>query len=293
VRRLLPALFVLLIVLTVAPSAQAAPTMSIHDPITDNYKASYNADPSVQERRTWLSWVHLVAGGTTWLPAARDTIGIGDVQLVAADGRTGSLHIAAVSGTEQAIEWRVDALSADSGGRWGPLVTTWERQGSQPSVPLLFDLSIKVDGALFARGRVAYRWDSALANAPAGNLEYNGPGGRWTVGATRTRTDQEAAPATPPTMLAAFPPRLTSLRVPIRTSARTITIRLTTARGSAPVTRARISIAGRAFSRWVVLRSSYRVTLPAGTAYRSVRVQVRDSLGLASGIATRRVRCVC
>jgi hypothetical protein len=184
----------------------------------------------------------------------------------------------------------VDSLAADSGGRWGPLLTIDDVRGF---APMLFNVALAVDGSTIALGRVAYRWDPALAAAPEGNLEFNGPGGRWLVGATATRTDQEAAPAVPPTILAAFPPRITFFRVPLSTTTRSILVRLGTQGGTARVTRARFSVAGRAFGSWIPLASSYRVVLPAGSATRTIRVQVRDSLGLRSSIVSRRVRCGC
>jgi hypothetical protein len=279
--------------LIVAPSALAVPTMSLVDPITDNYKASYNADPSEPERRTWLAMTQLVAGGTTWTPSDRSDVGIGDLAVTAADGRTGSLHAQGVSGTFADYLWRVDALDADSGGRWGPRPTMWDPATTRSS-PVLFNLTLTVGGSVLARGRVSYRWDSAIAGAPSSSLEYNGPGGRWFVGGSRTRTDQEPAPASPPTLLAAFPPTITGLRVPpIRTSTRAIAVRLFTRSGTARIRFARYSVAGRRFTRWLPIASSYRVVLPRGSAYRSVRFQVRDAIGLTSTVIGRRVRCSC
>ena len=69
---LLPLLALLTLVVAV-PVASGA-TLVIDDPITDNYKASYNADPSATELRTWFSIRSITAGGTSWAPAAPSQI---------------------------------------------------------------------------------------------------------------------------------------------------------------------------------------------------------------------------
>src|SRR5688500_1138143 len=82
-------LLTLFVLLLAAPSASAVETMRIVDPVTDNYKASYGADPTVPERRTWLAIRSISVGGTTWAPKPPAEILItpgATVEVVGADG---------------------------------------------------------------------------------------------------------------------------------------------------------------------------------------------------------------
>lgn len=295
-----------LVVLSIVPCAAlaAVPTLSLVDPITDNYKASYNADPSQPELRTWLAMKQVSVAGTTWqpvVPSAIQVISGGSVDVVAADGRSGRLVAQVASGPFGSPLWRLDPASASSGGRWGILATVTDRP-TLATTPARIQLTLFVGTEEFGTGLVEYRYAAKFANAAQGNIEYNGPGGRWYVGGIATRSQEEAAPATPPTLLASAPaapvvrPRITSMSMPLRTIRRTITLAVRGRAGSAvaPITHVRVRVgASRRWGAWIRTRAAYSVVLPAGTAVHTISVQLRDSRGVASLVASRRVTCAC
>lgn len=300
--RALPVLIVAAVAacLAVVPASAAAEVLRIEDPITDNYKASFNADPSKPELRTWLAWQAVAAAGTRWRPIAPSNFQFtnGSVAVNAEDGRSGTLDVRVLSGPMSSpVLVRTDATNAASGGRWGPLGTLTDRDALRSS-PAQLGLSLVVDGTVLATGSISYRHDAALAAAPAGHLEYNGPGGRWFVGSTATRTNEEPAPATPPSILASAAatvgaPSITRVQLPIRTTRRVVTMRVWGRGNGARITHVRTRIDGRRWGRWTTVRHSYAVVLPAGDRVRSVRVQVRTAAGRASSVTLRRVRCYC
>lgn len=300
--RHLPAPFLVVVaaLLALAPSAHAAETLRIHDPITDNYKASFNADPSKPELRTWLAWRAVAAGGTSWRPTAPASFQFtqGAVAVNADDGRSGTLTVRVVSGSMSSpVLVRTDATTAASGGRWGPLGTVGDRDALR-AAPAQLALALVVEGRELAAGVISYRYDATLAGVAPGHIEYNGPGGRWWVGSTATRTQEEPAPATAPTILAstapaAGRPRITRLQLPLRTTRRVVTVRVFGRGNGARITHVRARIDGRRWGRWTTVRSSYALLLPRGNRVRTVRVQVRNAAGRTSLPALRRVRCYC
>lgn len=300
----LPVVAVLLALFVIAPAAgAAAPTMSLVDPITDNYKASYNADPSKPELRSWLAMRSVSVAGTTWQPVVPDEITVvsgGSVDVVGADGRSGRLHAQVASGPFGSLLWRVDSANVSSGGRWGILATVTDRQ-TLASSPAVVRLTLFVGTEEFGVGTIEYRYDAKLANAPQGNIEYNGPGGRWYVGGVATRTQEEPAPTVAPTLLAGSTvlqvarPRVASIAMPVRTTKRTISlvVRGRAAAADARITHVRVRVGARRWSAWIRVRSRYSVVLPAGRASHTVSVQLRDTRGVASLAASRRVVCLC
>jgi hypothetical protein len=285
-----------------APSAGAAETMRIDDPITDNYKASYNDDPSQPELRTWFALRTITAGATTWKPAEPDSISVvaPSVAVEGADGRSGELTASTSSGPLEAPELRIDPTSADSGGRWGVLVALSDRDALRGARGVV-SLTLRVDGATLAVGTVDYRYDASITSADPGDIEDNGPGGRWFVGGVATRMDWNADPSPLPSLVAGASttspsdvrPRITSFVVPVRTCSRMITIRERGRAGTSRNTRLRVSVAGRAYGRWVRIAPRYRIVLPRGVGVRAVRVQLRDARGLTSRIVTGMVRRAC
>ena len=278
--------------------------MSLVDPITDNYKASYNADPSQPELRTWLAMKHVSVAGTRWqpvVPSAIQVVSGGSVDVVAADGRSGRLVAQVTSGPFGSPLWRMDPASASSGGRWGVLATLTDRQ-THAMTPAIVQLTLFVGTEEFGAGYVEYRRDATLAAAPSSSIEHNGPGGRWYVGGIATRTQEETAPATPPTLLATAPsapvvrPRITRVTLPLRTVRRAIplTVRGRAGSADAPITHVRVRVgASRRWGAWIRTRAAYSVVLPPGIAIHTVSVQLRDSRGVSSLAASRRVTCNC
>ncbi len=297
---------VVLAVLFVVPCAAlaATPTMSLVDPITDNYKASYNADPSQPELRTWLALKQVSVSGTTWqpvVPSAIQVVSGGSIDVIAADGRQGRLVAQVESGPFGSPLWRLDPANASSGGRWGILATVTDRQ-TLATTPALVRLTLFVGTEEFGVGLVEYRYDAKFANAPQGNIEYNGPGGRWYVGGVATRSQEEAAPAMPPTLLAGAPaativrPRITRITMPLRTSKRAIALKVLGRAGAADarITYIRVRVgASSRWGAWIRTRAAYSVVLPRGIASHTVSIQLRDARGVSSLVSSRRVTCIC
>ncbi len=304
-RRLTAIPLVLLALATIAcltvPAGAAAATIVLDDPITDNYKAAYNADPSKPELRTWLAMRSITVEGVVWRPVAPSAIQIfsGGIDVVAADGRTGTLRAAVASGPLVASPlMRSDPLASPSAGRWGILATVSDRTALRTTSGVV-NLTLSIAGATIATGVVSYRYDAKLAGAPSSNIEYNGPGGRWWVGSVATRTQEEPAPGTPPSLVAeeavapVARPRITRVRVPSQTFVRTVTMRVAGRNVGPRITSIRVRIDSRAWSRWIPVASSYRITLPAGNRVRTLRVQLRDAAGTMSFISSRRIVCGC
>lgn len=298
-RRLIPVLLVLVSALVAAPGASAVETMRLDDPITDNYKATFNGDPNTPELRTWLSTKRIVAAGTTWAPRSPGAIefsAASSLEVLAADGRTGTLAAAVASGPMTSLFQRIDPVEVESRGRWGPLGAVTDRTVLR-STPVRLSLALRgADDALLATGVVEYRHDAALAAVTSDHVEYNGPGGRWYVGGVGTRTNWEPVPAAPPVLIAsaaAVPPRVTAIGLPLRTTKRLVSMTVRGRAGSARIAHVRVRIGSAGWGRWVTTRASYSVTLPRGVATRLVRVQLRAADGRVSAVAGRRIRCVC
>jgi hypothetical protein len=292
-----------------ASTANAAEAMLIDDPITDNYKASYNADPTRPELRTWLSLRTITADRATWRPVAPDRISVtsdGSIAVISNDGRAGVLTARVTSGPLAAPIMRSDPYSASSGGRWGILATVTDR-AQLSRTPAVVWLTLTIGGSSIGAGTVSYRYDSAFANAPAGNIEHNGPGGRWYVGDMPTRTAEEQAPATPPSIpvggTGALPgpplrpaarPRITRVQLPLRTTRPVVRMRVSGRNaGGVRITQLRVRIDARRWGRWIRTRSRYTLVLGRGVRTHAVRIQLRDARGRTSLVSKRRVRCGC
>lgn len=279
------------------PGACAAETLAITGAVSDNYKASYNADPSAAERRTWLSFDSISAAGTTWAPSRPASItftGATSIAVASADGRSGTLALRLTRGTLSIPQFR-----SDPEGRWGPFGASAD-PGTLEGTPVLVHLTLATGAATLATGDVEYRWLAAFANAEPGHLEHNGPGGRWYVGGRGIRTDWEPDPGTPtvdiaslPLVVARTPPRIARVALPASSPRRVVRMSLGLRRGSAPITRVRVSIGARAFGRWIPLAPRYSLELPAVNGRVRVRVQVRGADGATSAIAARAVSCSC
>lgn len=187
-------------------AARAAPTsgatVQLVDVATDNYKASFNEDPSVPERRTWLSSKQLEVDGATWepdpstMPKPGGVELVNEVVLVPVGARTstgGTAHVRVrLARTAEQATFRLGPQE----GRWGPLLTIPDRDSLSTS-PIQLVLTIEgIHGTdrvtAFDAIELEYRHDPQLAAAPEGDLEHNGPGGRWFVDGEPTETNVEA-----------------------------------------------------------------------------------------------------
>ncbi|MCW2950153.1 MAG: hypothetical protein JWN41_1166 [Thermoleophilia bacterium] len=275
--------------------------------ISDNYKARYNGDPSQTEHRTWLSMNAIVAAGTTWAPQspASDHATSTSVAVVAANGRTGTLSVAPQRGSLGLTVLRVDQPSGTVDHvRWGVLTTISDPEGvTQQSA--LVQLTLAAGGVTVATGVVEYRHEPAFDGVPSTHIEWNGPRGRWYVGGTALRTDWEpAAGATAPTATGPAAstnpapavvqrPRVVRIVMPLRTSNRHVTMRVSGRAGAAKITSIRFKIGATRYGAWMHVTSRYRMTLPARTATWAVAAQLRDARGAVSRPVVRRIRCNC
>ncbi|MCW2956528.1 MAG: hypothetical protein JWO69_1397, partial [Thermoleophilia bacterium] len=138
-----------------SPAAGAAETLAVVAPVTDNYKAKWNADPSVREVRTFASADWLQAGGTSWKPTAPGDIVVtgGPVTVTSVDGRSGRLSVRVTQGSATVL-LRYD--HAAGGAKFGPLVTL-TAPDAIAATPVRVTLTLEVDGATLATGMYEYR----------------------------------------------------------------------------------------------------------------------------------------
>jgi hypothetical protein len=300
-RLLLRALLLCALALAVPVStASAAEVLTVTAPVTDNYKAQWNANPQARELRSWLSFDVVGAAGTTWKPAAPGDIVVtgGSVAVNAADGRSARLSARVVQGAATVL-LRYD--HAARGAKFGPLISLTDPDALAAN-PVRVQLTLTSNDVTFASGTVEYRDEPAFDDLPSDHLEYNGPGGRWYVGGSAIRTDWEAKPATAVTLTASTPaapvtvrpPRITNLWMPLRVRTPRVTVSIRgSAVGASRIKYARIQVGAGRWSRWTAIRSSYPVRLRAANATTRVRVQLRNGAGQNSLVAQRFVRCVC
>jgi hypothetical protein len=191
-----PALFSLLalaLLISVAPAhAAVTPAAKLNGPITDNYKARFNADPNVVERRTWLSMRSVTIGTAVFTPEVGQAQFTQSLRVRDSRNRVRVATMAMSGANGQILTWRNDAAVGASQNRFGPLI-----QLRAKATPATGNVRVVISfrtlaGALVAAKIATYRYDQALANAPARSLEWNGPGGRWFVGSVATRTNVEA-----------------------------------------------------------------------------------------------------
>lgn len=151
---------------------------------TDNYKASYNADPDAPERRSWLAIHELdvngaryeLVGGQDLLPA---TVSMRPVN----GGAPIEVRARVIEGPAT-----VDLRVGPQRGLWGPLLTLDDAQVDAKH-PITVELRVAGDTRVAAR--VRYVRDERLATAPKDSLEHGGPGGRWYLEDLPTGTNLE------------------------------------------------------------------------------------------------------
>ncbi len=174
----------------VSAPAQAVTPLVVTNGVTDNYKPKWNADPTVQEHRTWLQLTTVTAAGVTYRPTTLPATGwqyLADQPVTGSDGSTGTITASAPAGGLSTVGIRTDAT-----GQWGVLVTVTDPTTLRGNpVPLAVTLS--KGGVVIATTTATYTWDATLTSVPADHVEYNSPGGRWWFGCVPTRADWEAA----------------------------------------------------------------------------------------------------
>lgn len=173
------------------------PALRFVDPVTDNYKACFNADPTAFEPRTWLSVTGVVVGDVTYglpagSPSSADTAA-GDGLALDGDDGTSATLVAAVGPTGAAASDGLFRVEAE--GRFGLLVSIRSREALAVD-DLVATFTLAGDGGPIGAGEARYVLDPALADAGPGSPERAGPAGRWTVDGAPTATDVERAPYT-------------------------------------------------------------------------------------------------
>lgn len=160
---------------------------------TDNYKDCYNTPDNSRERRSWLSWYSLQAGGASY------RIDSGAAQFSArplvhrvggnaSQPSRGYLTVAATTGGNvRLLNFRNDPATQ----MWGVLLEL-RSVGRLRTARVRIRITLHAkDGRAIASTPASYRYDAALATAGRSSPEHNGPGGRWFVNSLRTRTDAE------------------------------------------------------------------------------------------------------
>ena len=196
---------------TVTLSIQAAPagTLTLVGPLTDNYKDEFEF-PRTPERdlRTYMAFSGLQANGKEYKlvtepapgtkctdSACHPNAGSQTVNVISTDGtKTGTVTMTSTSPNIQFKSFRVDGAVPAAGAppRFGPLIQMFGPV--QEAAPVNIDIILTVDGVQY-KTTVTYKYEEDIYNAPPGNIENNGPGGRWWIGTTPTRLDHEAVPS--------------------------------------------------------------------------------------------------
>lgn len=165
------------------PCAEQDGTVRACGAATDNYKASFNEDPSAREHRTWLAIHGLEVDGTMYALSGEHPLTGAEVTLAAEDGRRATVTVTADRGA------RATLRTGPQEGLWGPLLTL-DESPIQPENDVAVDLEVTVDGDVHVL-ELLYRRDEALATADEDSLEHGGPGGRWIVAGRPTATNLE------------------------------------------------------------------------------------------------------
>ena len=171
-----------------APSAGALSTVTVTNGVTDNYKAAYNADPTVQENRSWLQLTTVTVDGVTYRPRTLPAsfLFTDTVDVVGSDGSAGVFSVS-VPADKGWARYRVDP----SGG-WGPLLNLFSPSTLKGN-PVPVTITLSKGGVAVASTVATYTWDQALSSVPTTSVEHNSPGGRFWFGCRPTRADWEAA----------------------------------------------------------------------------------------------------
>jgi hypothetical protein len=287
-RRMLALLVAIAVCLLAAATSAHAAVFSVDGGISDNYKASFNTNPSVRELRTWLSFDRIVASGTTWAPAdPGSTSFVSALSVASADGRSAQLAVTSTSANVASVFLRTDPPKGDTGLRWGPLVTLRAAM-SRATPKVRIGLTLTQNGAPLAAGVLDY-WVSSFAGTGS-SIEQNGPGGRWRIAGYPLDTDWQSDSTPAGRLAAAVPraPRATGLIASRR--ATTVRVRASArAAQGARVLLSRYRIGSGRYSAWRRASSAYAFHLAIGSRAR-VTFQVRDVRGFASAPLTRVVR---
>ena len=169
---------------TLDVKAPAVQTLTVLEPVTDNYKDKFNAPDTVRENRTYLQIGAIQANGVTYTltnPPPNGKIETGFTQLAVrgSDGSSGIVTLAPADPNVVA-SLRQDYVTAyHPKGSFGPLVVVNTEQ--LKTAPVKIDLVLTVKNAEVARVRLEYRFEPSIYNADESSLEYNGPGGKWYV----------------------------------------------------------------------------------------------------------------
>jgi hypothetical protein len=171
-----------------AAQLDAGEKLALCGAATDNYKASFNADPDVPERRTWLAAYQLQVGDVRWQPVDGAALASDELAFERVDGEPGSLQatVEIIDGPGSSVQLR----SGPQRGLWGPLLTI-DSVDTLRDAPVTVRVVARDDEGSEQTADVTYRFDEVLAAAPASSLEHNGPGGRWHVAGIATTTNLE------------------------------------------------------------------------------------------------------
>ncbi len=189
------ALAVLLSAMTLSPlmsaPAQAQSVLSATGAVTDNYKPKWNADPSIQEKRTWLQLGPAVTvDGVAYRPQSVPAQGFQFSEILPVVGSDGSTGVLTLSTPAARITSAV--FRTDSTGLFGPLLNLTDPTTLKAN-PIPVSITLSRNGVAVASTTATYTWDAALTSVPADHVEYNSPGGRFWFGCKPTRADWEAA----------------------------------------------------------------------------------------------------
>jgi hypothetical protein len=154
---------------TMTSTTSAVGELRVVDPITDNYKACFNTDPTAFEPRTWLSESGVVAGDVTYglptgTPSSADTVAADGLALVGDDGTSATL-VADVGPAEVAANgglFRVEAV-----GRFGLLVPIRSREALADD-SIVATLTLEAEGGPIAEVEARYDPDAALGDGGPG-----------------------------------------------------------------------------------------------------------------------------
>ncbi|MBC7644805.1 MAG: hypothetical protein H7123_06745 [Thermoleophilia bacterium] len=167
-------------------------TLKLCSARTDNYKDCFNEADGQRELRTWLSMSAVRARRAEWKITAGQSE-FADTLTVRRTTTSTSLPRRAVLTVTPSHPDQVTVSGFRIGNPstfWGPLVTLTSSVKVDAPVKLIVRLK-KSNGTELGHTSIYYRYDAAIANAPEGSIEYNGPGGRWFVGSRRTKTAWE------------------------------------------------------------------------------------------------------
>ncbi|WP_431234970.1 cadherin-like domain-containing protein [Mycolicibacterium psychrotolerans] len=178
--------------------AAAVGVLTVLEPVTDNYKDTYNTPDNIRENRTYLQIGAIKANGVTYTltnPPPNGKIETGFTQLAVqgSDGSSGFVTLVPAD-SNVVTSLRRDYVTAyHPKGSFGPLLVVNTAQ--LKTAPIKIDLVLTVKNAEVARATLEYRYEDAIYNAPKSNIEYNGPGGRWYVAGTGAPLNWETAGA--------------------------------------------------------------------------------------------------